>query len=280
MKKIINAVLVKNVIYHYFNDKEIEILYYEQAAKFNRWFPIFGINFDYTNSINNSIGYGFILEAAGEAPDLEELYISVNKPMAKPNWIGNPNLDQTIRGGLRGMIAYENLNLDVYYSQLWNYVNLIKIPGEKPVQTYDNINARLIGANFSFTSEYADLNFSYTYGENLTDDSPLSEIRPFESTLTLRSPKFWEMTLFANVAYEAEQTRVDVMLNESTTSAWYKADIGIRYELDYLKINLMIENVTNQLFYKHLSYLRNPFASGSNVFEPGRNLYLSLTYSI
>lgn len=262
------------------DDKEIEILYYEQAAKFNRWFPIFGINFDYTNSIDNSVGYGFIVEAAGEAPDLEELYISVNKPMAKPNWRGNPNLDQTFRGGLRGMIAYENLSLDVYYSQIWNYVNLTKILEEKPIQTYDNIDARLIGANFSFTSEYADLNFSYTYGENLTDDSPLSEIRPFESTLTLRSPKFWELTLFANVTYEAEQTRVDVMLNESITSAWYKADIGIRYELDYLKINLMVENVTNQLFYKHLSYLRNPFASGADVFEPGRNVYLSFTYSI
>jgi len=138
----------------------------------------------------------------------------------------------------------------------------------------------LIGTNFSFKSEYADLNFSYTYGQNLTNDSPLSEIRPFESTLKLRSPKFWEMVLFANLTYEAEQTRVDLMLNENTTPAWYKADIGIRYKLDHLNISLTIENITNQLYYKHLSYLRNPFASGVDVFEPGRNIYLSFTYSI
>lgn len=68
--------------------------------------------------------------------------------------------------------------------------------------------------------------------------------------------------------------------SENTTPAWYKADIGIRYKLDHLNISLMIENVTNQLYYKHLSYLRNPFASGVDVFEPGRNVYLSFTYSI
>lgn len=270
------------VINQSMNDTKSQNYYnnFENSANFNRWFPAFGINFDYTNSINNNIGYGFILEAAGEAPDLEELYISVNKPMMKPNWIGNSNLDQTIRGGLRGMIAYKNISLEVYYSQLWGYVNLTSMPAEKPVQTYENINAQLIGTNFSFKSEYADLNFSYTYGQNLTNDSPLSEIRPFESTLKLRSPKFWEMVLFANLTYEAEQTRVDLMLNENTTPAWYKADIGIRYKLDHLNISLTIENITNQLYYKHLSYLRNPFASGVDVFEPGRNIYLSFTYSI
>ena len=249
-------------------------------AKYNRWFPTFGVSLNYSNSINNTVGYGFMLEGAGETPSLEELYISVVKPMKKPNWSGNPTLDQPFRAGLRSMVAYQYLSLEVYFSQVWNYVNLTKIPGDKPVQTYDNVNARFIGTNFSFNSEFADLTFSYTFAQNLTNDSPLSEIRPFETTLKLRSPKFWNMSLFANMNYEAEQTRVDPALNESTTPAWYRADIGIRYELQNLKIKLELENVTNQLYYKHLSYLRNPFSSGADVFEPGRNVYLSFTYSI
>ena len=200
--------------------------------------------------------------------------------MTKPNWSGNPTLDQPYRAVLRGMVAYENLSLEIYYSRVWNYVNLTKIPGVKPVQTYNNVDASLIGTNFSFTSKFVDLSLSYTYAQNLTNDSPLSEIRPFESVLKLRSPKFWGMNLLAAISYEAEQTRIDLMLNESATPAWYRADIGINYILDNLKVNLMIENVTNQLYYKHLSYLRNPFASGVNVFEPGRNVYLSFTYSI
>ncbi|MEN8194222.1 MAG: hypothetical protein ABFS12_15485, partial [Bacteroidota bacterium] len=247
---------------------------------YNRWFPSFGLSLSYTNAIKNKIGYGFMLETASDAPALEELYISVQKPMTKPNWSGNPNLNQAVKGGVRAMLTYKNISLDVYYSQIWNYVNLTKIPGEKPVQTYKNVDAQLLGTNFSFTSEYADLILSYTYGKNLTNDSPLSEIRPFESTLKLRSPEFWGMGLFANITYEAEQTRVDYMLSESTTPAWYRADIGIKYELDNLRINLEVENVTNQLYYKHLSFLRNPFASGAHVFEPGRNIYLSFTYSI
>jgi len=249
-------------------------------TKYNRWFPTFGVSFDYTNSINNSVGYGFMVETSGEPPSLEELYISVKKPLTKPNWSGNPNLNQPIRAGLRGMVAYENLSIEVYYSQIWNYINLTKIPGVKPLQTYDNVDAQLVGTNFSFTSEFADLSMSYTYANNVTNDSPLSEIRPFESNLKLRSPKFWSMNLFLNVAYEAEQSRVDATLNETVTPAWHRADIGIKYEINKMQISLELENVTNQLYYKHLSYMRNPFSSGVTVFEPGRNVYLSFTYSI
>jgi len=264
------------------NDVSMESFFnqYYDNAGYNRWFPTFGISLNYTNSINNKVGYGLMLEGAGEPPALEELYISVEKPMTKPNWSGNPTLDQPYRAVLRGMVAYEYLSLEIYYSRVWNYVNLTKIPGVKPVQTYNNVDASLIGTNFSFTSKFVDLSLSYTYAQNLTNDSPLSEIRPFESLLKLRSPKFWGMNLLAVISYEAEQTRIDLMLNESTTPAWYRADIGINYILDNLKIKFMIENVTNQLYYKHLSYLRNPFASGVNVFEPGRNVYLSFTYSI
>jgi len=249
-------------------------------TNFNRWFPTFGVSFDYTNSINNSVGYGFMVETSGEPPSLEELYISVKKPLTKPTWSGNPNLNQPIRAGLRGMVAYENFSLEVYYSQIWNYINLIKVPGVKPLQTYDNVDAQLLGTNFSFTSKFVDLSMSYTYANNVTNDSPLSEIRPFESTLKLRSPKFWSINLFLNIAYEAEQSRVDATLNETATPAWYRADIGIKYEINKMQISLELENVTNQLYYKHLSYMRNPFSSGVNVFEPGRNVYLSFTYSI
>ena len=88
------------------------------------------------------------------------------------------------------------------------------------------------------------------------------------------------MNLFLNVAYEAEQSRVDATLNETITPAWYRADIGIKYEINKMQISLELENVTNQLYYKHLSYMRNPFSSGADVFEPGMNVYLSFTYSI
>lgn len=253
---------------------------YEISQYFNRWFPTYGLSFDYTNSIMKSIGYGIMLESTTEAPDLEELYIYVDKPMMNPDWQGNPQLNQTYKAGLRGMVTFKGLTLEVFYSNIWDYVNLTKVTAERPLQSYDNVNAQLLGTNFSFKSQYADFSFSYTYAENLTNDTPLSEIRPFEANLRLSSPEVWGFNLFTTVAYEAKQTRVDPLLNETQTPSWYRVDLGIKYERNYLKISLEVENTTNQLYYKHLSYLRNPFASGVDVFEPGRNVYLSLTYSI
>ena len=80
--------------------------------------------------------------------------------------------------------------------------------------------------------------------------------------------------------YEAEQNRVDEILTEDPTPAWYRIDIGAKYELKNLLLRLELENITNQLYYRHLSYSRNPFATGTKVFEPGRKIYLSLSYSI
>ncbi len=178
------------------------------------------------------------------------------------------------------MLAYENLNLEIYYSQIWDYVNLTKVMSVKAVQTYKNIDAKIMGGNFNFKSSYFDLGMSYTYGQNLTHDTPLAEIRPFEISGKLRSPKYWNTNLYLSVVYEAEQTRVDEILKEDTTPAWNRIDIGIKYELDNLLLRLEFENLTNQLYYRHLSYSRNPFATGTKVFEPGRSVYLSLSYSI
>jgi len=264
------------------NDSESQ--YYkvneENSEYFDRWLPIFGLNFDYTGIVGENIGYGLMIEAAGEAPDIEELYIYVQKPMNKPNWMGNATLDGTFKGGMRGMIAYNAISLEVYYSQLWNYVNLTSIVKDKPVQSYENVDVQLLGSNLSFRSKFVDLNFSYTYAQNLTNDIPLSEIRPFEGTIKLRSPQFNKFNLFTTIVFQSEQSRVDELLGESKTPAWYRANIGLRYTLENLEVSLEIENLTNQLYYQHLSYLRNPFASGTHVFEPGRNVYLSISYSM
>ena len=40
-------------------------------------------------------------------------------------------------------------------------------------------------------------------------------------------------------------------------------------------ISLEVENITNTLYYQHLSYLRDPFASGSRVYEPGTTVRLN-----
>jgi iron complex outermembrane recepter protein len=264
------------------NDSKQESFFntYYKVDGFSNWYPLFGISANYSGIIKNKVGYTIMLEAAGETPSTEELFISVVKPATNPNWVGNPNLSQPIRNAIRGMLAYNSFNLEVYFSQIWNYVNLTKIIKNKPIQTYKNVNAQIMGVNLNYTSSFFDLGMSYTYAENLTHNTPLSEIRPFQFNIALRSPKLWNTNLFLNAFYEAEQNRVDELLKEDSTPSWYRLDIGTKYELNNLSIRFEVENLTNELYFRHLSYSRNPFSTGTKVYEPGRKIYLSLNYSI
>ena len=47
-----------------------------------------------------------------------------------------------------------------------------------------------------------------------------------------------------------------------------------------LLVTLEVDNITNELYYQHLSYLRNPFASGASVWEPGVTVTLGVRVTI
>jgi iron complex outermembrane receptor protein len=245
-------------------------------AEGNRWFPVFGISADYASTLSDDWGVGAIIEAGSEAPETEYLFIAVQRPMMNPNWSGNPTLDQPIRGTLRGSINYKRARLELFATQAWNYVNLTNTAiGTKPYTTYENVNAYFLGLNFGFEWKFIRMNTSYTYAQNTTNDSPLSEIQPFSISTTLTSPVFFNSIIYLKHTYNDAQLRVDETLNESTSPAWNKLDIGVMYSAGNFLVSLDVENLTNALYYQHLSYLRDPFASGNRVYEPGTTVRLN-----
>ncbi len=245
-------------------------------AKGNRWFPVFGLSANYSTSLNEDWGTGVIIEAASEAPETEYLYIAVQRPMTNPNWSGNPTLDQAMRGTVRGSVNYQRIRLEAFATQVWNYVNLTNTSiGMKPYTTYENVNAYFLGLNFGFEWKFIQLNASYTYAQNTTNDSPLSEIQPLNISTSLTSPAFYSTIVYLKHTYNDAQLRVDEELYESTTPAWNRIDIGAVYNANTFLVSLEVENITNALYYQHLSYLRDPFASGSRVYEPGTTVRLN-----
>ncbi|PJC74265.1 MAG: ligand-gated channel, partial [Syntrophobacterales bacterium CG_4_8_14_3_um_filter_49_14] len=76
-----------------------------------------------------------------------------------------------------------------------------------------------------------------------------------------------------------DQHRIDPALKEEETSGWgvinFKA--GMKYK--GLSIFAGVENVFDRLYFEHLSYQRDPFSSGVNIPEIGRNFYLHLTWT-
>ncbi len=259
------------------NDKRLDFyksLYSD--AESNRWFPTFGLSTNYSTIISDEWNAAGLIEAASEAPETEYMFIAVQKPMAKPNWSGNPTLNQPIRTTLRGSVGYNFFNLELFGTRVWNYVNLKKdVVGTKPYTTYENVNAYMLGFNFNFNWNFIDMNAGYTYAQNTTNETPLSEIPPFSVSTKLTSPVFYNTLVYVMHTYNNAQLRVDETLNETTTPAWNKIDMGAVYNAGSFLISLEIENITNALYYQHLSYLRDPFSSGNRVFEPGTTVRLN-----
>ena len=102
-----------------------------------------------------------------------------------------------------------------------------------------------------------------------------AEILPFNISTKLTSPKLYNMFVFLQHTYNDAQLRIDPSLNETTTPAWNRIDIGVVYSAKTFLVSLEVENLTNTLYYQHLSYLRDPFASGNRVFEPGTTARLN-----
>jgi iron complex outermembrane receptor protein len=67
-------------------------------------------------------------------------------------------------------------------------------------------------------------------------------------------------------------------LDETPTPSWVKIDLGVDYRLESLLFLFEVDNLTNELYTQHLSYMRNPFSSGARVIEPGRFFRFSIRY--
>lgn len=257
--------------------------FYEELypdAQSSRWFPTFGLSANFNDMLSESWGYGLMAETVLDSPENEALYIAVTKPMANPNWSGNPTLSQPFRATLRGSVGSANINAEVFGSYIWNYVYLTKLPGNmKQFQTYTNINSLLAGVTIQGSWKYFDIDASYTWAENKTNNTPMVEIAPIKIMSTLKLPDYQGFTAFLRHTFNSEQTRIDVMLNESPTPSWNKFDAGVAYSFSSLILNLEVENITGQNYYQHLSYFRNPFSSSAKVYEPGRTVRLRILFN-
>ena len=248
----------------------------------SRTFINFGAAASYIFRISDNSNIGAMAEFAGNAPELQTLYIGVKKPTGKPTWIGNPDLKEPIRSTLRLAYNHSLFNFELFGNYITNYVNLTKVVQSSSAKfmTYENVNATILGFNFNFTYNIVKLDVSYNYGVNNSSDKVLAEIQPFKATVTLQSPDYYNFTSYIRNTFNAEQNRVDELLNETTTPSWNKFDLGIQYKYNLLKFSFEVENLFNEQYYQHLSYQRDPFASGATVYEPGRIILVSVMYGL
>ena len=231
-------------------------------------------------SVASSIGQDAVTD--------EYLYITLKRMGGKPSWFGNPYLKSPKRATVR--LAYRSkpinsvsFSVGVYSHYIKDYVYLQREirNSTMKVMTYTNIDAMVSGAYATLRyKEYFELSSRYTIGFKTKDWSPLAEIAPLRVLFQANSPKWKGIRAYLRTVYNSAQERVDASLGEWTTPEWYRIDAGLQFEKGKWIAGIEMRNITNQLYYTHLSYLRNPFSAGMPIYEPGRTLIVNLSYNL
>jgi len=253
------------------------------GARTSRIFPLVGLH-----ATTHWKTARFFLEGATEAPVPEALYIQLKRGkmnnMQQPYWVGNPDLRPAFKGAFRTQVpvpvAPLTLSLEGHASYVVNYVEPTREAADSiPIQTYRNVDAFMTGFRILGQYRFLHLESHYTWAENLTEGKPLSEIPPLHVRLEARPHRemgAWTLTPRLAVVYEARQDRVNPDLKETPTPEWYRVDAGITAVWKTLRLEVGVENLANALYFRHLSYTRNPFAAGTTVWEPGRRITVAL----
>ncbi len=223
-------------------------------------------------------------------PDPQELYIGLDRAAMAPSWLGNPNLDSTLNRQIDfgAKVTGDNffLNASVFYSSLKDFITLtqdIVVSTGNSAKTYQNVDATLWGgelnSQFAFPMDlYLRGSLAYVRGENEDKHQPLSEIAPLNGSVSAR----WDNdSYFAEITerFAAGQDRVDPDLSELTTPGWAVTDIKAGANWDQWSLAAGINNLFDIYYVTHLSYQRDPFASGVKVPEVGAFVYTTLSYN-
>jgi iron complex outermembrane recepter protein len=124
---------------------------------------------------------------------------------------------------------------------------------------------------------YASAGVAYARGKNETEDTDLPEIPPLKGTVSLRYDDDTYFTELQSIL-AATQDEVDHAMNEDETSGWGILNLKAGFRFKGLKFFAGIENILDQTYSEHLSYKRDPFASGIKVTEPERVFYADVQY--
>jgi iron complex outermembrane recepter protein len=232
------------------------------------------------------LGYGH----GARTPDPQELYIAGTAMMAgMPAWVGNPSLRPTqndeVDAGAKYVAGGVLMKAQVFHAWVSDYVSLVNFgTATSPAKTYANVTARMYGGEASAKVSlplrlYAGLGASYTRGQNDSTGGNLAEIPPLKGIASLRYDVGW---FFAEVeeVVAAPQPKVDVALQESETAGWAITNLRLGTAWRGMKVFAGVRNLLDRFYTEHLSYLRDPFASGVKVPEPGRTLYLNAQYQL
>lgn len=218
-------------------------------------------------------------------------------PIPGGKWdIGNPNLnpEESLQFEIGNKVKIGRFHYDVsiFHNSINNYItqfNTGKTFSSQPVMGYKNVDAALYGGELSagvLVIENISLigSTSYTWGENRTENKPLPEIMPWQGKLGIRydelSGKYWGELMGRFVA---GQDRFDPVVDPGTTPGFSTFDFRLGWKpVGSLLLTTGVENILDKYYYEHTSknfaFNQDGYKTTDRISEPGRNIYLNLSW--
>jgi iron complex outermembrane recepter protein len=233
-------------------------------------------------------------------PDPQERYFGLRR--SGSDWVGNPFLAPTANTGLEVGASWRTgvvfLNAVAHRDSLTNAIAVYQqarvaaVPGvTNPVaRSYRNVDGTMTGAEFEAVVSLTDTLFaaadvSYVRGRQAVNaaagvNSPwFSEMPPTRSRAALRyERRLAHGSAFVEVeeTYSAGQNHVDTDVRESPTPAYALLNVRAGASRGPFRVSFGLSNLLDRTYVESLSYQRDPFRTGSKVYEPGRNVYVNV----
>lgn len=269
--------------------------------------------------LSDRLSLSLMLGRGVRSPDMTERFITL-LPVGYDNYdyLGNPSLQPEANNQADLTLRYKNpeignVEVNGFYSLVTDYITGEIVPPaeQKPatngvmgVKRFYNADlARFRGFEFTYASAaslnvYLQFIAAYTRttineaerqiinengeitGTEVIENDPLSEIPPFETTLVL-GYKFLKGRLLPKFKGRlvAHQNYVSEAFYEQTTPGFFVAGFSCSYYHNaHFTITAGVDNIFDKAYYEHLN--RRIIGSTRDYYEPGRNVYINLIFSI
>jgi iron complex outermembrane receptor protein len=231
-------------------------------------------------------------------PDARERYFALRR--AGSDWVGNPLLEPSRNTGLDGSASFRHGGLFVtsgfFINRVDDFVTVRRATKANPIsgvmnsnsRSYANVDARIYGSELELgytITRRVFLSSGLFYIRGTQNPNPalginslsLAEMPAMTSRTSLRydTGRFWAE--IEGVA-TGPQRRVDTDLREEPTPGYGLMNLRLGVNFRQFALGLGLNNLFDRSYFEHLSYQRDPFRTGTRVFEPGRNIFASLSY--
>jgi iron complex outermembrane receptor protein len=231
-------------------------------------------------------------------PEPQERYVALKRMGS--DWVGNPGLTPSRNTGFDGTMSFRHhglyLGSSLYFNQVNDFITVNRTPKTNVVpgvmnsfaRSYQNVDAKLYGfdaeAVYSLTQRvYLSGNTSFVRG--VQDSIPtkginsenLPEMPPLRSRAGLRYATA-RLSVEIEGVFSGPQRWVNTDLREDPTAGYGIANLKFCATFRRFTFRASFNNILNRLYYEYLSYQRDPFRTGTRVYEPGRNLYFNLSF--